>query len=146
MKGLNICIKYFWRDKLISLLKIDYFNPVVDDWTPDCQDEERRQKKICDLQLYVITPKMTGTFSIAELIDSSNKNPKGTVFMIIPEDGGLTYDEGQRRSLEAVSNMARANGLLVLLNLLKHLRIILIHYIKAGQKPRFVFIKIIIKD
>lgn len=92
------------------MLKIEYFNPVVDDWTPDCQAEEYRQKKICDIHLYVITPKMTGVFSIAEIIDSSNKNPEGTVFMILPEDDGLTYDEGQRRSLEAVSNMARANG------------------------------------
>lgn len=104
------CNESTWREKLISLLKIDYFNPVVDDWAPDCQAEECRQKEICDLQLYVITPKMTGVFSVAELIDSSNKNPAGTVFMILPEDDGMTFDEGQHRSLKAVSNMARANG------------------------------------
>lgn len=29
-----------WRDKLIKILDIDYFNPVVDDWTEDDYKEE----------------------------------------------------------------------------------------------------------
>ena len=41
-----------WREKIIPMLKIDYFNPVVPDWTPECQEEEKRQKKqipdVCD--------------------------------------------------------------------------------------------------
>ena len=32
-------------------MKIDYFNPVVDDWTPECQDEEIRQRELWDLDL-----------------------------------------------------------------------------------------------
>jgi hypothetical protein len=97
-----------WRDKLIPLLTIDvdYFNPVVEDWTPECQAEEYRQKEICDIHLYVITPKMTGVFSIAELIDSSNKNPKGTVFMILSKDENDEFTSGQLKSLHAVSDMA----------------------------------------
>ena len=31
------CAESKWREKLIPLLKCDYFNPVVDDWTPECQ-------------------------------------------------------------------------------------------------------------
>jgi hypothetical protein len=27
------CNESLWRDKLIKLLKIEYFNPVVPDWT-----------------------------------------------------------------------------------------------------------------
>lgn len=95
-----------WRDKLIPTLTIDYFNPVVADWTPECQDEEYRQKEICEIHLYVITPKMTGVFSIAELIDSSNKNPKGTVFMILSEDDDKKFDATQLKSLHAVGNLA----------------------------------------
>lgn len=110
------CNESTWRDKLIPLLKIDYFNPVVDDWTPECQAEEYRQKKICDIHLYVITPKMTGVFSIAEIIDSSNKNPKGTVLMILTEDDGMTFTEGQIRSLRAVGDMAHKNGAAVFYN------------------------------
>jgi hypothetical protein len=99
-----------WREKLIPMIVTNYFNPVVEDWTPQCQKEEYRQKHICDLHLYVITPKMTGTFSIAELIDSSNKNPKGTIFMILTEDDGLKFDDSQLRSLHAVADMAKKNG------------------------------------
>ena len=100
------CNESEWREKLIPLLKINYFNPVVDDWTSECQEEEYRQKEICDIHLYVITPKMTGVFSIAELIDSSNKNPKGTVFMILSKDGDKEFDKGQLKSLNAVGNLA----------------------------------------
>ena len=49
-----------WRDQLIPLLKIDYFNPVVKDWNEEAQAEEERQKAESDFCLYVITPKMTG--------------------------------------------------------------------------------------
>ena len=70
------CNESTWRDKLISLLKIDYFNPVVDDWTEECMIEERRQRVICDYVLYVITPLMTGVYSIAEVVDD-NRYEKG---------------------------------------------------------------------
>ena len=52
------CNESTWREELIPLLKTDYFNPVVEDWTPECQAEEERQKnEECNYQLYVITPK-----------------------------------------------------------------------------------------
>ena len=38
------CNNSTWRNELIPLLNIDYFNPVVEDWTPECQAEEERQK------------------------------------------------------------------------------------------------------
>ena len=60
-----------WRDELIPLLKCSYFNPVVEDWTPECIEEEYRQKKSAGIELYVITPEATGCFSIAELISAS---------------------------------------------------------------------------
>ena len=49
------CANSKWRNKLIPLLEIDYFNPVVKNWTPKCQAEERRQREICDFVLYTIT-------------------------------------------------------------------------------------------
>lgn len=99
-----------WREKLIPLLNIEYFNPVVKDWTAKCQEEERWQKKNCDIQLYVITPKMTGIFSIAELVDASNKNPKGTVFMILSEDGAPHVTKTQLQSFEALCELVGKNG------------------------------------
>lgn len=99
-----------WREFLISKLKIDYFNPVVDDWTPDCMEEELRQRKLCDYVLYVITPKMTGVYSIAEAVDDSNKQPEKTIFCYLPVDDGEYFSREQKKSLEAVGRMVERNG------------------------------------
>ena len=80
------CNESAWRDKLIKMLEIHYFNPVVDDWTEECYQEELRQRKICDYCLYVITPRMTGVYSIAEVVDDSNKRPEKTIFCILNYD------------------------------------------------------------
>ena len=80
------CNESAWRDKLIKMLEIDYFNPVVDDWTEECYQEELRQREICDYCLYVITPRMTGVYSIAEVVDDSNKRPEKTIFCILNYD------------------------------------------------------------
>ena len=95
-----------WRDKLIPMLRIDYFNPVVEDWTPECQKEEERQKnEECNYQLYVITPKMTGLFSIAEVVESAITKHEKTIFCIIEKDEGLEFTTGQIKSLYAIGNM-----------------------------------------
>lgn len=69
------CNESQWRERLIPKLRIDYFNPVVEDWILQCMEEELKQRKECDVCLYVITPKMTGVYSIAEVVDDSNKRP-----------------------------------------------------------------------
>lgn len=104
------CNNSNWRNSLINLLKIDYFNPVVDDWTPDCMAEEIKQRDECDFCLYVITPKMTGVYSIAEVVDDSNKRPQKTIFCILPTDDGLSFNDGQLRSLNQVGKMVKSNG------------------------------------
>ena len=87
------CNESTWRNDLIKLLKIDYFNPVVDDWNEEAYQEELRQREICDFCLYVITPKMTGVYSIAEVVDDSNKRPEKTIFcyLIIDESNNKIY-------------------------------------------------------
>jgi hypothetical protein len=102
-----------WRDVLMPMLlnrDIEYFNPVVDDWTDDCQAEEERQKELCTIQLYVITPKMKGVFSIAEVVDSSNKHPLGTILVVLEQDDELKFNKGQMMSLNAVKKMVKNNG------------------------------------
>ena len=98
-----------WRDKLIPMLECDYFNPVVEDWTPECMEEELRQREACDVCLYVITPKMTGVYSIAEVVDDSNKRPEKTVFAWLSVDG-LAFSAGQMKSLDSVGAMVERNG------------------------------------
>jgi hypothetical protein len=47
-----------WRENLIKELKIDYFNPIVDDWNEDCIKEEEKQKwNECNIHLYDICQK-----------------------------------------------------------------------------------------
>ena len=104
------CNNSTWRDKLISLLKIDYFNPVVDDWTSECQDEEIRQRESCDYCLYTITPKMTGVYSIAEVVDDSNKRPEKTILCVLDEDDENIFSESQIKSLKQVKEMVKNNG------------------------------------
>lgn len=104
------CNNSTWRDSLIPHLNLDYFNPVVEDWTPACQEQEIVERQNCDVCLYVITPKMTGVYSIAEVIDDSNKRPGKTVFYFKETDDDKSFDFGQIRSLTQVGKMVETNG------------------------------------
>ena len=99
-----------WRDDLIEMLEIDYFNPVVEDWTPECMKEEEKQRKNCDFCLYVLTPKMTGVYSVAEGVDDSNKRPEKTILCILEEDDKDKFDEHQMKSMGQVLKMVEENG------------------------------------
>jgi len=114
-----------WREILIPKLKIDYFNPVVEDWNEEAQrNEEREKDKKCNIKLYVITPKMTGVYSIAEVIDSCWKDRNRmktygdrihfTVFCYLycePINENIIFSDSQRHSLDAVKTKVVAlNG------------------------------------
>lgn len=99
-----------WRDKLIKDLKLDYFNPVVEDWNEKAQKEEIKQRKECDYVLYVITPKMEGVYSIAEVVDDSNKRPEKTIFCYLTDDDGKEFNKHQLKSLDMVMEMVTENG------------------------------------
>lgn len=100
------CADTNWREQLIPHLKIDYFNPVVEDWTEECIAEEERQKKICNIHLYLITSEMKGVYSIAEVVQSSHDKNVETFFCVIP-DG---FTEGELKSLRAVYVLVESNG------------------------------------
>ena len=104
------CNGSLWRDGLIKNLKIDYYNPVGETWTAEMQKEEVKQRKESDFCLYVITPKMDGIFSIAEVADDSNKRPAKTIFCFLEEDDGQTFSKVQLRSLDEVGRMVKENG------------------------------------
>ena len=53
---------------------------------------------------------MTGVYSIAEVIDDSNKRPNKTLFCVLEEDAGLQFDKGQIKSLERTGLMVQKNG------------------------------------
>jgi len=99
-----------WREEIVPMLEIDYFNPVVEDWTEECMAEEIRERETCDFCLYTITPKMTGVYSIAEVIDDSNKRPNRTIFVALSTDGDDSFTSAQMKSLSAVAKMVKKNG------------------------------------
>lgn len=69
-----------WRNELIPHLPCEYFNPVVEDWTPDCIVIENLEKDIkCDTHLYVLTPDMKGIYSIVEMMNSLIQPNKITI-------------------------------------------------------------------
>jgi hypothetical protein len=101
------CAESTWREKLIGLIQVDFFNPVVEDWTDECQAIEEAEKAVnCNIHLYVITREMIGAFSIAEAVESSMTKGKSTILHIIP--GG--FSKQQIKSFGAVCKMVTKHG------------------------------------
>jgi len=101
------CNESTWRDELIPNLQVDYFNPVVDDWTEADQAIEECEKAVlCNIHLYVITSEMAGVYSIAEVVDSAHTKGKQTILHVMPEG----FTAGQLKSLQAVCKIVRRLG------------------------------------
>ena len=104
------CNNSTWRDELIPMLReneLNYFNPVVEDWNEEAKAREDIEKTThCNVHLYFITSKMTGVYSIAEIIDSAHTEDKDTIFVLDPAG----FDKGQLKSLKAVGSMVEALG------------------------------------
>lgn len=99
-----------WREVLIPRLTIDYFDPVLPNWTEEAYQQELLERAHCDFLLYVITPLAKGFYSIAEVVDDSNKRPEKTIFMFMEEDAGLRFSRHQLLSLQKVGEMVQRNG------------------------------------
>jgi hypothetical protein len=123
------CNESTWRKNLISALKIDYFNPVVDDWNEECRLREIEERENCDFCLYVITPLITGFYSIAEVVDDSNKRPNKTLFCVLERDKQYTFSDEKTHSLEAVKRLVESNGVHVF-NSLRDVALFLNHTIE----------------
>ena len=107
------CADSYWRSDLFNSidpeLKTLCFDPVVADWTPECQEIERKVKEIVPIHLYVLTPRQIGTFTIHELTMSTIFHKKNVISYIINEKGCCYYDDdlplewtiGRLKSLKA---------------------------------------------
>ena len=103
------CSGYKWRDKLIPMLECDYYNPIVKNWSEKDRLREVHERKTADYVVYVITSGMKGVYSIAEIIDDSNKRPEKTIVCVL-KDG---INQQMSHSLDAVLNLARDNGAMI---------------------------------
>ena len=99
-----------WREQIMPQLMCNYFNPVVEDWTPECQAIEEQEKVICDYHLYVITPKMKGVFSIAEVVNDSMKLKDKCIFCVTKEEDDDDFQQHELKSLKATEKLITNNG------------------------------------
>ena len=105
------CPGWDWRKELIKLLKINYYNPIVPCWNETVKKIELEERENCDYCLYVITPYMRGVYSIAEVIDDSNKRPEKTIFCFLDDiKNNKIFDNKQKNSLIEVGKMVERNG------------------------------------
>lgn len=104
-----------WRDEMIPSLTCDYYNPIVKGWSEQDRLREVRERQTADYVLYVITGGLRGVYSIAEIIDDSNKRPEKTLVLIYKDE----FDKKMAHSLAAVENLARENGARVFDNMIE---------------------------
>lgn len=104
------CAGSTWRDELIPMLTAEYYNPVVPEWTEEAYQTELHEREICDVCLYVISPRLEGYYSIAEVADDSNKRPGRTVMCVLREDDALQFNDKELRSLRKVGQLVGDNG------------------------------------
>ena len=99
-----------WRDQLIPHLTINYFDPRVSDWNEAAQAREIQERQTCDHCLYVITPKMTGLFSLAEVLDDSYKRPQKTIYAYLEKDEDSYFSQNDIEQLEEIGRRVELNG------------------------------------
>lgn len=114
------CATSTWREELLEKLdlsKIDAFNPVVPDWTPECQAEEDYHRANDDVCLYVITPEGTGFYSFVEVTDDSNKRPEKTILCVLESANGVEFDKHNKKACIKTMKLVHENGARVFDNL-----------------------------
>ena len=108
-----------WRDELMPMLDkfgVKYFNPVVKNWTEKCIEiEEDEKNNKCNCHLYVITPDMKGTYSIAEIVHSAHlANMYGTsvdkMMFVILNYKDKPWQNHEIKSLNAVMKLVENIG------------------------------------
>ena len=107
------CNESTWRNRMIPQLNevgIEWYNPVVPDWTEVCMAQEIKERENCDFCLYVITPLIRRVYAIAEVVDDSNKRPGKTILVLLRDDENLHFSKTQWKALGAVAKMVTRNG------------------------------------
>lgn len=100
-----------WRPELIPLLNCPFFNPVVKDWNEAARQQEVHEKKECGISLYVLTPYLSGVFSIAEVVeDCISRRPGRTVLCVLRQYQGKGFDTHVARSIDALIGLVKEHG------------------------------------
>lgn len=96
-----------WRSELIPLLEIEYFNPVVKDWTEEFRLIEEVEKSTkCNVHLYRMDSNMKGLYSLVE-IGVSVMTPNVITILQVDPTG---FDDDRLDNFEAIINLVNENG------------------------------------
>ena len=83
-------------------------------WSEEDRLREVHERETSDYVLYGITNGIKGVYSIAEVVDDSNKRPEKTIFLNLYKTYERSGESKQMaHSLKAVENMLKANGVVV---------------------------------
>ena len=110
------CSGWKWRNELQPLLNCDYYNPIVRNWSESDRLREVHERETADFVLYGITNGLKGVYSIAEVVDDSNKRPEKTIFLNLYKcDANYSSKENAQmaHSLKAVEKLLESNGVKV---------------------------------
>ena len=99
-----------WRDKLIPKLRIDYFNPLSHELTPEFKDEIEQQKASCTFLLTVITPNFKDFEDTLRVVIDSSKQPEKTLLYVLQLDNGKSYTEAELTNMNASESLVYKNG------------------------------------
>jgi hypothetical protein len=109
-----------WRKKFLELIndvnpKIKCYDPSVEKWTYENVILENLVKQNTKYHVYVLTPNMVGTYSVAEMIDSSHEDGVETYFYIMEEDinsdgKSVYWSPRLLNSIYAINNMMIRHG------------------------------------
>lgn len=117
------CEGSIWRQKIISMLNIDYFNPIYS--FTDCPrlsdlENLNKDRDECDYCLYVITPSMQNSLDLVRAIDDSNKHPEKTILCVLNHEFPIdTYDFphykinfciGEMKAFNDIGHIVENNG------------------------------------
>lgn len=114
------CGSSTWRDELERKLdkeRVETFNPVVPNWTPECQAVEDYHRENDDICLYVITPEGEGFYSFVEVTDDSNKRPEQTVLCVLESANGKAFEGHIKKCVLKTMKLITGNGVKVFDNL-----------------------------
>ena len=109
------CGSSTWRKDLMKNLDkdVEAFNPVVPNWTPECQAVEDEHKAHDDIVLFVITPETPGTYSISEITRSSITQPERTMICVIPEANGKAFEAHEAKAWKKILRDCEKDGSIV---------------------------------
>ncbi|QBJ02940.1 putative nucleoside 2-deoxyribosyltransferase [Pseudomonas phage Psa21] len=107
-----------YRELLIPLLKVPYFNPVMADWKPEDAAREDRAKEEASANVFVITPAAIGMYSVAELTELAIVSDK-PLFVMFMEVEGYQWNEHQLKSNQQIKKLLSKYNSLVFEDLMQ---------------------------